>query len=311
VDAQRVKAPSDSVCDYADEPDKLMLSYSLPGENGLEDMTAATAEFRFYAELNFFVAPHLRNRAFAYRFPPDATVKHMIEALGAPHTEVELILADGEPVDFSFRMRSGARISIFPHFYTFDIPPDISLQARQTPSDRFIADSHLGLLAKNMRMLGFDVLYHNNYSDAELVRIALHEQRIVLTRDRDLLIRKDVVRGCYLHATLCDEQLCEVFARFNLAPAVRAFSRCLICNGLLVSIDKQTAAGRVPQASGRLYNVFFECRGCGQVYWEGSHVLRMRRRIAQVLRLCSGKSPPAGPPDGKLSGQIISREVLK
>jgi uncharacterized protein with PIN domain len=235
-----------------------------------------------------FIAPLYRQRDFSHSYPRDATVKHMIEALGVPHTEVELILVNGNAADFSCRMQQDMRISVYPHFHALDIPPQMSLHARVDRSEKFIADAHLGQLAKNLRMLGFDVLYRNSYSDAEVACIALDEQRIVLTRDRDLLIRRDIVRGCYLHATLGDEQLCEVFARFDLTPSVRAFSRCLTCNGLLHPIDKQEAAARVPQDSRQHYHQFFECQGCAQVYWEGSHVTRMRHHIAQVLQRCAG-----------------------
>jgi uncharacterized protein with PIN domain len=245
-----------------------------------------TAEFRFYAELNTFIAPKYRHLTFTHNCPPDATLKHMIEALGVPHTEVELILVNGKPEDFSCRVQQDMRISVYPHFNALNISPWAVLQSQYAQEAKFIADAHLGLLAKNLRMLGFDVLYRNSYSDAEVARTARLEDRIVLTRDRDLLIRKDIVRGCYLHSTVCDEQLCEVFARFNLAPAVRAFSRCLACNGLIHAIDKQDVIGRVPETSGQHYSHFFECEGCSQIYWNGSHVMRMRRRVEQVLQQC-------------------------
>lgn len=242
------------------------------------------AEFRFYAELNSFIAAAYRQRAFRHRYARDATVKHMIEALGVPHTEVELILVNGAPVDFSYRMQDGDRVSVFPHFHAWDIAPPANLQAMATSVTRFIADAHLGQLAKYLRMLGFDVLYRNSYSDNDLVRIAYDDARIVLSRDRDLLIRKEVVRGCYLYSTVCDEQVREVLARYKLISAVRAFSRCLACNGLLHAIDTAAAADRVPFDSSRHYDRFFECDACRRVYWEGSHVAHMRSRIVHVLQ---------------------------
>lgn len=242
------------------------------------------AQFRFYAELNNFLAAGQRQRAVIHSCPSDATVKHMIEALGVPHTEVELICVDGESVDFSYRLQDGDRISVYPAFSSIDIT---SLQRLRPPSDgpdRFIADAHLGLLAKNLRMLGFDVLYRNDYSDSEVAHIAASEDRVVLTRDRDLLIRKEIVRGCYLHTVSGDAQLAEVVMRFNLSRWARAFSRCLTCNGVLRMVDKEDVGHRVPQHSRQYYERFYECQGCAQVYWEGSHVARMRARMAQVLR---------------------------
>ena len=208
----------------------------------------------------------------------------MIEALGVPHTEVELICVDGVPVDFSHRLQDGERVSVYPAFSTVEIAPSLRLRPDPPVPGRFVADAHLGQLAKSLRMLGFDVLYRNDYSDAEVARIAAEEDRIVLTRDRDLLIRKEIVRGCYLHALDIETQTAEVIARFKLAPHVRAFSRCLTCNGELRAVDKRDVEHRVPHHSRQIYERFFECAGCAQVYWEGSHVARMRTRVEQMLR---------------------------
>lgn len=243
-----------------------------------------TAQFRFFAELNDFLAPRLRQRTFSVPCSRDSTVKHMIEALGVPHTEVDLICVDGEPVDFSHRLKDGERITVYPAFSSIDIGPAQKLRPPQAGPGRFIADAHLGQLAKNLRMLGFDVLYRNDYSDAEVARIASGEDRIVLTRDRDLLIRKEIVRGCFLHAVSEEEQLQEVIARFKLAPSVRAFSRCLTCNGPLREVEKSEVGHRVPPHSRNIYDRFSECEDCEQVYWEGSHVTRMRARMDRMLR---------------------------
>jgi uncharacterized protein with PIN domain/molybdopterin converting factor small subunit len=243
----------------------------------------AAAEFRIYAELNQFLAPAYRQRTFSRALSRDATVKHMIEALGVPHTEVDLILVNGEAVDFSYRLQDGDRVAVYPYFSSIDITPLAMLRPLPQYADRFIADAHLGQLARYLRMLGFDVLYRNDYSDAGLARIAAAEDRVVLTRDRDLLIRKEIVRGCYLHAVSGDRQVAEVLMRFNLAARARVFSRCLTCNGVLRLVEKSAVADRVPQHSRQFYDRFLECDGCAQVYWEGSHVERMRRRVAQIL----------------------------
>ena len=207
----------------------------------------------------------------------------MIEALGVPHTEIDLILVDGTPVDFSHRLRDGEQVGVYPALpaLALDAPP-LRPPARGL---RFIADAHLGQLARFLCLLGFDVLYRNDYSDAEVARIAAEQERVVLTRDRDLLIRKEIVYGCYLHALERDGQVLEVMRRFRLAPAVRALSRCLSCNGLLRVVDKEAVAQRVPHHSRQAYERFYECDCCAQVYWEGSHVTRMRLRVEQVLRL--------------------------
>jgi len=240
-----------------------------------------TVVFRFYAELNAFLAPPLRQRDFNRACARDATAKHMIEALGVPHTEVGLVLVNGEPADLAYRVRDGDRLGVYPHFRSLALAPAVD-----SGPARFVADAHVGQLARQLRMLGFDVLYRNSYSDAEVARMSAQQRRVVLTRDRDLLIRKDVVLGCYLHARSCEEQLCEVLWRYRLFPHVRPFSRCLECNGLLRSVDKPAIADQVPPSSLLHYDIFLRCESCGRVYWEGSHVARMRRRIEHLLRRC-------------------------
>jgi uncharacterized protein with PIN domain len=249
----------------------------------------AIAQFRFYAELNAFLAPRRRHGAFHHACARDASVKHMIEALGVPHTEVELVIVNGAPADPAQRIADGDVISVYPHFRT--LAPDGPLGRPPAPA-RFIADAHLGHVARRLRMLGFDVLYRNSYSDAEVAQIACREQRIVLTRDRDLLIRRDVTLGCYVHATGAEQQLDEIVVRYDLASQIRTFSRCLNCNGLLRPVAKEAVRARLPDDSARHYERFFQCDGCGQVYWEGTHVLRMRQRIAELLRRC-GADPAA------------------
>jgi uncharacterized protein len=241
--------------------------------------------FRFFAELNDFLPPLQRQQRQTHACSRDATVKHMIEALGVPHTEVDMILVNGEPVDFSYRLQEQDQVSVYPPFSLENIPVSSGTALRPKVPDppRFIADAHLGQLAKYLRMLGFDALYRNDYDDAEVASIAAMENRIVLTRDRDLLIRKEIVHGCYLHSVDGDEQIAEVVARYRLAATARALTRCLGCNGLLRMVDKAKVEHRVPTHSRLAYDRFFECEACMQVYWEGSHVARMRQRVAAML----------------------------
>jgi uncharacterized protein with PIN domain len=241
------------------------------------------ASFRFFAELNDFLPPAQRQEQVTHECSNDATVKHMIEGLGVPHTEVDMILVNGEPVDFSYRIRDQDQISVYPPFSHAGMPASSPLRPEVSSPPRFIADAHLGQLAKYLRMLGFDVLYRNDFDDAEVARIAAQERRIVLTRDRDLLIRKEIVHGCYLHAVDGDAQIAEVVARYRLAGLARALTRCLGCNGVLRVVDKAEVGHRVPDHSRMAYDRFYECEACMQVYWEGSHVVRMRERVAVML----------------------------
>ncbi|WP_132257658.1 Mut7-C RNAse domain-containing protein [Paucimonas lemoignei] len=241
------------------------------------------AWFRFYAELNVFVAPPYRQRPFEHACARDASVKHMIEVFGVPHTEVALILVNGEPVDFSYRLCHQDCVSVYPGFLHLgdDAPMPILLQPAGPPA--FVADAHMGRLARDLRMLGFDALYRNDFSDDEIVRLAVEENRIVLTRDRDLLMRKPIVRGAYLYSTDSDTQLLEIMRRYRLAEKAKPLSRCLDCNGVLETVSRKEVAQQVPPRSAILHEDFRRCEACGHVYWEGSHVTRMRRRIDTLL----------------------------
>lgn len=209
-----------------------------------------TANFRFYAELNEFLAPGRRRHAFDSPCAQSATVKHMIEALGVPHTEVELVLVNGESVGFGLMLEEGDRVAVYPKFETFDVSP--LLRVRDTPLriTRFVADAHLGGLARLLRMAGFDTLYDNNFGDSEIAAIAAQQGRIVLTRDRDLLKRRSITHGCYLHAQKPAQQLRELFERLDLARSVRPFSLCLH-GGINALSDLLLVAGQVRFVCGK------------------------------------------------------------
>jgi uncharacterized protein len=241
------------------------------------------AQFRFYEELNDFLAPERRYREFTTRCARAATVKNAIEAVGVPHTEVELILVNGCSVDFSYRMRDGDRVSVYPMFEAFDIAPLLRVRPEPLRVIRFIADAHLGGLARFLRMLGFDTLYDNRYTDDEIRARASGERRIVLTRDRALLVCRTVTHGCYLHARKPEAQLQEIVARLQLGARIRPFTRCLHCNLPLAEAAPEQVVDRVPPVVADRYQRFTSCSGCRRVYWEGSHWERMRDMLRVLL----------------------------
>ncbi|HET9208146.1 MAG TPA: Mut7-C RNAse domain-containing protein, partial [Burkholderiaceae bacterium] len=197
-----------------------------------------TATFRFYEELNTFIPPERRGRSFDCRCARAATTKHMIEALGVPHTEVELVLVNGESVGFDRLLADGDRVAVYPKFEAFDITPLLRVREHPLRDTRFVADAHLGGLAHLLRMTGFDTLYDNHYHDAEIERIALDQGRIVLTRDRELLKRRGITHGCYVHALRAQQQLREIFERLQLARSARPFTLCPHCNAALHDVAK-------------------------------------------------------------------------
>jgi uncharacterized protein with PIN domain len=244
-------------------------------------MVAAT--FRFYEELNDFLAPDRRGREFVCACARRATTKHMIEALGVPHTEVELVLVNGESVGFDRLLGDGDRVAVYPKFEALDIAPLLRVRAQPLRVTRFIADVHLGGLARLLRMCGFDTLHANHYGDDEIERISSAEGRIVLTRDRELLKRRGITHGCYVHALRSSEQLREILDRLDLARSARPFTLCLHCNFPLRPIDKAHVAAELPPTVRAHYERFSSCDACGRVFWEGSHWRRMRSMLDGLL----------------------------
>lgn len=249
-----------------------------------------TATFRFYEELNDFLARPLRRRAFSCACAHGATAKHMIEVLGVPHTEVELILVNGESVGFNHPLSDGDRISVYPKFESLDIQPLLRVREHPLRVVRFIADAHLGGLAPLLRLAGFDTLYDNHYPDADIEALAAAQQRIVLTRDRELLKRRAITHGCYVRTLLPREQLREVFERLDLAGSAQPFRLCLMCNAPLRRIAKDEVGDRAPDGVLERHNQFVTCDVCRRVFWEGTHWQRMRALMDSVA---GAPEPPA------------------
>ncbi|ADN03059.1 hypothetical protein STHERM_c21280 [Spirochaeta thermophila DSM 6192] len=212
---------------------------------------------RCYAELNDFLPPHLRQKDIPYTASEGESVKHILEVLGIPHVEVDLVLLDGEPVDFSAVPRSGQRLAVFPVFETFDISGISPLSGRPLRIPRFVLDVHLGKLARLLRICGFDSLYERDAEDLDIVRRAHEERRIILTRDRALLMRKEVTHGYCVRSDIPRTQLEEVIRRFHLERNVQPFSRCPLCNTPLSPVHPAEAP--------------VTCPSCGKTYWKGSH----------------------------------------
>ncbi|CAE6736423.1 Mut7-C RNAse domain-containing protein [Paraburkholderia aspalathi] len=241
-----------------------------------------TATFRFYEELNDFLARPLRRRTFSCACARGATAKHMIEVLGVPHTEVELILVNGESVGFNHPLADGDRIAVYPKFEALDIQPLLRVREYPLRVVRFIADAHLGGLAPLLRLAGFDTLYDNHYPDADIEALAAAQQRIVLTRDRELLKRRSITHGCYVRTLRPREQLREVFERLDLAGSAQPFRLCLMCNAPLRRIAKDEVGDRAPDGVLERHNQFVTCDVCRRVFWEGTHWQRMRALMDSV-----------------------------
>jgi len=230
---------------------------------------------RFYEELNDFLPSNKRKRRFEHNFIDRTSVKDLIESLGIPHTEIDLILVNGNSVDFSYLVNDGDDISGYPMFESLDITNLQHLRAKPLRKPKFILDVHLGTLAKYMRMLGFDTLYKNDYIDEEIVKISLKEKRAILTKDRGILKRSEVTHGYWIRSTKTDTQIIEVIKRFDLKEQIKELSRCLLCNSLLKKISKEKIIDRLPRKVKEFQNEFYYCKNCDKIFWKGSHYAKM------------------------------------
>jgi uncharacterized protein with PIN domain len=241
------------------------------------------ATFRFYEELNDFLAPERRKRDIDIEIDRSRSVKDAIESVGVPHPEVDLILVDGISVDFTRLLVGGERVAVYPMFERLDISPLLRLRPRPLRDPRFVADVHLNKLARHLRMAGFDTLCEPAWDDDRIVACSIAERRTILTRDKGMLRRSEVDRGYFVRAVESEEQLAEVLRALQLEALVAPFTRCRECNTPLVEAKPGEADARVPERIRSIYERYKRCPTCTRVYWEGSHFQRMQGVLARAL----------------------------
>jgi hypothetical protein len=235
------------------------------------------ATIRCYAELNDFLARERRQVAFDHAWDGRASVKDLLEGLGVPHGEVDLLLVNGESSDFDRLVEDGDRVAAYPVFEAFDIASETKVRPEPLRETRFVLDVHLGRLAAFLRLAGFDALYRRDCADSDLAATSAALKRILLSRDQALLKRRIVTHGYYVRSTDPAQQLAEVVRRFDLRRTARPFTRCTVCNGAVTTVSREEAGDRVPPLSRQLYDDFRRCQDCGRVYWKGTHYGRLRR----------------------------------
>ena len=242
----------------------------------------ATATFRFYEELNDFLPADRRKRDIRLTFETPAPVRHLFETLGVPHTEVEIILINRESVSLEQPVSDGDRVSVYPMFESLDVTPLLRLREQPLRNPRFLADAHLGRLAGYLRMLGFDTLYDGTEADHLLVARSRREGRILLTRDRALLMHRRLTHGCYVRARAPRQQLADLVQRLDLCRKIQPFTRCIRCNTLLKPVSRATVFEQLPEKVREARHSFRRCPGCSRVYWKGTHYQRMQLFIQSL-----------------------------
>lgn len=239
--------------------------------------------FRFYGRLNRFLPDDQEKRPYRHHFKGRQSIKDRIEVVGVPHTEVEVILANNKPVDFSYLVENNDRLAVYPHFYQLELEEAHRLREPYSGKPRFIADVHLGKLAKYLRRFNFDTIYRNDLQDDEIVETGVEEQRIILTRDHGILMRKQVTYGQFIYNDDPRTQLYEVFERYDLDKYYDGDgSRCPNCNSKLVEVDKKEIIERLEPKTKKYFERFKICRECDKIYWEGSHYKRMEVLFAKI-----------------------------
>ena len=235
----------------------------------------ALPSFRFDPELDVFLVPQRRGHNTAWPMGAHETLKHAIEALGVPHTEVGGVRVNGRPATLASR-----GCTALDHV-------DVSAAAPAAePAPRFAADAHLARLARYLRFAGLDTVLHDLGEDAGIATLAQQEQRIVLTRDRALLMHRNIERGCYVRPLDPVAQLAQVARRYGLALAGGSpDGRCLLCNAALQPVTKAEAQPQVPPRTWAAFEQFWRCPACGRTYWRGSHWRRMQAALGRAAAL--------------------------
>lgn len=239
---------------------------------------------RFYEELNDFLPAADRKKDIDFEFRGRRSVKDLIESFGVPHVEVDLILVNGESVGFSRIVADGDRISVYPVFESLDVGPVTRLRPEALRDPRFVLDVHLRKLARHLRLMGFDVDYRPDRDDDALADIAERDGRILLSRDRQLMMCRKVSRGLYVRNTDPDLQVDEVLERLDLRKLCRPFTRCIECNGLIGPVDPGPAGieDLIPPGVRSWCAEYYRCRGCGRIYWKGSHYEKLMKRVDKI-----------------------------
>ena len=241
------------------------------------------AFLRFYNELNDLLPEHRRDIEFEAKFKDKRSVKDMIESLGVPHTEVDIIILNGESVEFNHILQDGDQIRVYPAFAKPDTKGIIHLCPTPLSSTRFIVDTNLGHIARQLRLLGFDTYFEPSLVNRNIIEISNKENRAIITKSRKLLKFRDARFGLLLRPGGTEDQLKNILFRLEIKDCIKPFSRCIRCNGLLIRVPKEDIADRIPPKTKSFCNEYSRCEYCDKIYWEGTHVFKMRELIDRLL----------------------------
>ncbi|MBY8883520.1 Mut7-C ubiquitin/RNAse domain-containing protein [Streptomyces sp. PTM05] len=227
----------------------------------------------FSPHLHVFVAARLREDGAQVRTDGVSSLGHVVESLGVPLTEVGALHVGGREVPPRYVPVEGDEVRV----------REVTRPQPLPGPPRFLLDVHLGTLARRLRLLGVDTAYESvDIGDAALAARSAAEQRVMLSRDRGLLHRRELWAGGYVYSHRPPEQLKDVLSRF--APPLRPWTRCTACNGVLREAGKEAVRERLHGGTERSYDVYAQCADCGQVYWRGAHHERLNAIVEEAVR---------------------------
>ena len=243
---------------------------------------------KFFGSLDYFLPGQKRGKEFELSFYGRRSIKDVIESLGIPHTEVGIMLVNKMSVDFSHILESEDIIFVYPQTGSHLVSDNPEDRTNKDEKIAFLGDLHLGKLVKSMRLLGLDVEFAGGRSDRELAEISEKKGKILLTRDRQLLMRRNVTSGFFVRSVNVKYQVKDVLEYFKLKKICKPFSRCIPCNGLLKQIQKkenqfENIVRGIPPKVLAWCNEFHLCNECGKIYWPGSHFKRLKALVESYL----------------------------
>ena len=244
------------------------------------------AIFRFYEKLNDLLPKHRQKTDSEAKFKGKRSVKDMIEALGVPHTEVDLVLANSESVNFSYIIQDADRISVYPVFKSINIENLTRLRPLPLHKTRFVADINLGDIVKYMRALGLDVFFDPSLSPLEIITISKNKNRIILTKSKNLLKYKEVSHGILIRPESTTKQIACIIESLDIKDRIKPFTRCLLCNSPLENISKKEIEDRIPLRTKEFCDEYVYCRKCDKIYWKGTNYIKIKNMIHEILDQC-------------------------
>lgn len=237
-------------------------------------------KINFPDEFNIFRRKKNKWPEIIYPLEQKTSIKHIIESLGVPHTEIGKIIAEDNEVNFNYIPVNSQKVTLLPIIPPFDVTKPSLLRPEPLQQISFVVDVNVGKLALLLRMLGLDAEYSPKFLDKDILSFC--EKRIVLSKDIGLLECKQIIFGRHVRSVYPDDQLVEIIKFFGINGPFKFFTRCLRCNKKLVPVNKKDILHRLEPKTKKYFDRFKICPQCRRIYWQGSHHEKMKIRLRKA-----------------------------